>query len=215
MLNLPEDSKIGNMRILHEGNLHNILNTKRWYLPQMGSSTEPSCVHLADIQLVKYLDLNITFLLNFIKNAYNFEIFDICSIVINTDTDISNPTLKMDSAKGLFKSYSFHYVIKNNILSLYFRYRLIYTQVKIYSLNNYIANNLAFDDNSNKMFEQILIDSSTINNLTEFNYMKKMGGTTERPSQNNFIGNYFFDTTLSKPIWYNGTNWIDSTGTVV
>lgn len=28
-------------------------------------------------------------------------------------------------------------------------------------------------------------------------------------------GQRFFDTTLGKPIWFNGTNWIDATGTIV
>lgn len=28
-------------------------------------------------------------------------------------------------------------------------------------------------------------------------------------------GQRFFDTTLGKPIWYNGTNWVDATGTIV
>jgi hypothetical protein len=29
------------------------------------------------------------------------------------------------------------------------------------------------------------------------------------------IGQYYFDTTLGIPIWYDGTNWVDATGTVV
>jgi peptidoglycan/xylan/chitin deacetylase (PgdA/CDA1 family) len=29
------------------------------------------------------------------------------------------------------------------------------------------------------------------------------------------VGDMVFDTTLGKPIWYNGTNWVDATGTVV
>ena len=28
-------------------------------------------------------------------------------------------------------------------------------------------------------------------------------------------GDFFFDTTLNKPIWYNGINWVDATGTTV
>ena len=38
--------------------------------------------------------------------------------------------------------------------------------------------------------------------------------TGSRPASPS-IGSNVFDTTLSKPIWYNGTNWVDATGTTV
>ena len=40
---------------------------------------------------------------------------------------------------------------------------------------------------------------------------------TVRPTQYTFRNNgaIFFDETLGKPIWYNGTNWIDATGAIV
>ena len=40
-------------------------------------------------------------------------------------------------------------------------------------------------------------------------------GTTEQRPAVNLIGAEYFDTTLSKPIWHNGTNWIDALGTIV
>lgn len=40
------------------------------------------------------------------------------------------------------------------------------------------------------------------------------GETLERPLTP-FIGQYYWDTTLLKPIWFNGTNWTDGSGTVV
>ena len=46
--------------------------------------------------------------------------------------------------------------------------------------------------------------------------VKYMHGETEdRPTDNLVIGQMFFDTTLGKPIWYDGTNWVDATGTSV
>lgn len=39
-----------------------------------------------------------------------------------------------------------------------------------------------------------------------------------RPTLTNHIrdiGYMYFDTTLNKPIWWNGTNWVDATGTIV
>ncbi len=45
---------------------------------------------------------------------------------------------------------------------------------------------------------------------------KHVGTTEERPSFYSIrIGFQYFDTTLEKPIWYNGTEWVDATGTSV
>lgn len=41
------------------------------------------------------------------------------------------------------------------------------------------------------------------------------GTTASRPTTNLLIGQYYYDTTLSKPIWWNGTAWTDGMGTVV
>jgi hypothetical protein len=40
------------------------------------------------------------------------------------------------------------------------------------------------------------------------------GATADRPVQNLQIGQFYFDTTLGYPIWYDGTDWVDATGTV-
>lgn len=40
------------------------------------------------------------------------------------------------------------------------------------------------------------------------------GTTAQRPTQT-VIGQQYFDTTLNKPIWHNGTNWVDAAGTTV
>ncbi len=41
------------------------------------------------------------------------------------------------------------------------------------------------------------------------------GTTADRPTVFLFVGRTYFDTTLGKPIWYNGTGWIDAAGTPV
>ena len=38
--------------------------------------------------------------------------------------------------------------------------------------------------------------------------------TSNRPA-NPSIGEQFFDKTIGKPIWYNGTAWVDATGATV
>lgn len=40
------------------------------------------------------------------------------------------------------------------------------------------------------------------------------GPTSERP-KNPSPGWTYFDTTLNRPIWFTGTNWINAAGTVV
>jgi len=41
------------------------------------------------------------------------------------------------------------------------------------------------------------------------------GATADRPAQQLQVGQFYFDTTLGYPIWYDGTDWVDATGTVV
>lgn len=40
-------------------------------------------------------------------------------------------------------------------------------------------------------------------------------GTSTLRTKNHTKGTYYFDTTLGKPIWWNGTGWVDATGTPV
>jgi hypothetical protein len=41
------------------------------------------------------------------------------------------------------------------------------------------------------------------------------GTTANRPTQNLQVGQFYFDTTLGYPIWYDGTDWVDATGAAV
>lgn len=41
------------------------------------------------------------------------------------------------------------------------------------------------------------------------------GSTSNRPTTNLFNGLMYFDTTLHKPIWRDGSNWYDASGTIV
>ena len=44
--------------------------------------------------------------------------------------------------------------------------------------------------------------------------LNQQGTTAERP-KNPMAGDMYFDTILSRPIWYNGSGWIDAAGTAV
>ena len=40
------------------------------------------------------------------------------------------------------------------------------------------------------------------------------GITADRPTQSLQIGQFYFDTTLNYPVWWDGADWVDATGTV-
>ena len=54
-----------------------------------------------------------------------------------------------------------------------------------------------------------------IDNFTQGITVPPAGATADRPISQLQIGQYFFDTTLGIPIWYDGTNWVDATGATV
>jgi hypothetical protein len=55
-----------------------------------------------------------------------------------------------------------------------------------------------------------------IDTFTGFIAQPISGTSAERPAINLHIGQMYFDTNpgLGIPVWWNGTNWVDATGTV-
>lgn len=45
--------------------------------------------------------------------------------------------------------------------------------------------------------------------------LQSSGTTAQRPTKGLYVGRPYFDTTLNRPIWYTGTNWIRADGAVV
>lgn len=45
------------------------------------------------------------------------------------------------------------------------------------------------------------------------NSLRESGPTANRPTARLWIGRQYFDTTLGQPIWYDGSGWVDATGT--
>lgn len=41
------------------------------------------------------------------------------------------------------------------------------------------------------------------------------GPTSKRPTKGLFVGRQFWDITLNKPVFYDGTHWRDAAGTIV
>ena len=54
-----------------------------------------------------------------------------------------------------------------------------------------------------------------IDNFTLGILIPASGITSDRPTDRVRVGTTYFDTTLGIPIWWNGSDWIDATGTVV
>lgn len=54
-----------------------------------------------------------------------------------------------------------------------------------------------------------------IDNFTQITGGVVAGTTKERPGVGLFIGKQFFDQTLGIPIWWNGSHWVNSSGTTV
>jgi len=57
-------------------------------------------------------------------------------------------------------------------------------------------------------------NGSASTDAVNFGQLTLNGITGSRPLSPT-TGQYYFDTTLNKPIWYNGSNWVDATGTTV
>ena len=58
-----------------------------------------------------------------------------------------------------------------------------------------------------------------IDNFSQAVAIPASGATADRPVSTTrsplTIGQYYFDTTIGRPIYWNGTNWINAAGTVV
>lgn len=56
---------------------------------------------------------------------------------------------------------------------------------------------------------------NNIDNFLNAIAIPQYGTTADRPAIGLQIGQQYFDTTLGYPVWYDGTDWVDASGTVV
>lgn len=93
------------------------------------------------------------------------------------------------------------------------------------TFGNYVLLNLKFSEDPNEYgINQYCFPNSSNNSIFKRRYE---GGnwsawTSITPINNSanrdeakYLGQVYFDTTLNKPIWYNGTNWVDANGTKI
>jgi len=67
----------------------------------------------------------------------------------------------------------------------------------------------------NQLLNQLRLYFNQLNNYTQATATPDYGTTVNRPTANQQIGQFYFDTTLGYPIWWNGTKWVNYNGTVV
>ena len=67
----------------------------------------------------------------------------------------------------------------------------------------------------NQILNVLRLYFNQLNNFTQATQVPNSGKTTERPTAKLQIGQFFFDTTLGYPIWYNGTKWVNASGSAV
>jgi hypothetical protein len=61
------------------------------------------------------------------------------------------------------------------------------------------------------------LDRANAQSITEITTLAtpSSGTTAARPTIDLQVGQFYFDTTITRPIWWTGTNWINAAGTVV
>ena len=67
----------------------------------------------------------------------------------------------------------------------------------------------------NQMLNVLRLYFNQLNNYTQATATPDYGITANRPTIKLQIGQYYFDTTLGYPIWWNGAKWVNASGTVV
>jgi hypothetical protein len=67
----------------------------------------------------------------------------------------------------------------------------------------------------NHLINQLRLYFNQLNNYTQATATPDYGITSQRPTANQQVGQFYFDTTLGYPIWWNGAKWVNYNGTVV
>jgi hypothetical protein len=84
------------------------------------------------------------------------------------------------------------------------------------------ANRILCDTSGRNAIEwgsgNLVVDNGTGINQPQIaqNWSSQSGTTGQRPTTTSLLtGFFFFDTSLGKPIWWSGSNWVDATGATV
>lgn len=78
-----------------------------------------------------------------------------------------------------------------------------------------IAPNSYSQDYVNQLTNALRLYFNTLDSFTVAVLTPPSGTTAARPTNRLQVGQFYFDTTINRPIWWDGTNWINAAGTVV
>jgi len=67
----------------------------------------------------------------------------------------------------------------------------------------------------NQILNVLRLYFNQLNNYSQATATPSHGTTSQRPTTKLQIGQIYFDTTLDYPIWWNGTKWVNASGTGV
>ena len=67
----------------------------------------------------------------------------------------------------------------------------------------------------NQILNVLRLYFNQLNNFSQATAIPDNGTTVNRPTANQQIGQFYFDTTLGYPIWWNGKKWVNYNGTAV
>ena len=67
----------------------------------------------------------------------------------------------------------------------------------------------------NQILNALRLYFTQIDNFSQATSIVRYGTTLQRPAVGQTIGQMYFDTTLGYPIFYNGTKWVNSSGSAV
>jgi len=67
----------------------------------------------------------------------------------------------------------------------------------------------------NQILNALRLYFTQIDNFSQATSIVRYGTTSQRPAVGQTIGQMYFDTTLGYPIFYNGTKWVNSSGSAV
>lgn len=67
----------------------------------------------------------------------------------------------------------------------------------------------------NQILNSFRLYFTSIDNFTRAASKITYGTTSQRPAVGLVTGQQYFDTSLGIPIWYNGTKWVNASGTAV
>jgi len=67
----------------------------------------------------------------------------------------------------------------------------------------------------NQILSVLRLYFNQLNNYTQATATPDYGTTVNRPTNKLQIGQIYFDTTLDIPIWWNGSKWVNASGTGV